>query len=169
VQKLIAISTESQFWYTLKKSLSLLIMFAEEKRDFDTLLREGNITKVRSYLSTVDKNSLSKLLNQKSESTGDTPIHGAVIGRNPLIVNLVLETAKELGVSVVNVKSRKGDTALHVAVSLEAVDCVEVLLQNGADVGIKNSKGETAWDSVGQGKGNMQHIFWNHGRLNFIS
>ena len=144
-------------------------MFTEEESDFGTLCRGGSITKVMSYLSTVDKDSLRKLLNQKSESIGNTPLHEAVMGRNPLVVNLVLETAKELGVSTVNTKSRTGDTALHIAVSLEAVDCVEVLLQNGADTSsIKNSKEKTALESAGQGKGNMLRIFWNHGKLHIL-
>lgn len=138
-------------------------MSVEDGNSLHTLCQRGNIKKVRDYLKALDKESLVKTLTSRSESFGYTPLHEAVIGGNPLIVNLILETARGQGVKVVNVKSNSGSTALHVAAGLDSADCAEVLLQNSADVNAKDSDGRTPFEAVVPGKGNVLGVFWNQG------
>lgn len=138
-------------------------MSVTEGRPLHELCKKGSIKKVREYIKETDKESLVKQLTTRSESSGYTPLHEAVVGGNPLIVNLILEKANEYRVDVVDSKSSSGFTALHLAARLDSSDCAEVLLQNNADMSIKNLEGKSPFESAVLGKGKVLHLFYNRG------
>jgi hypothetical protein len=46
----------------------------------------------------------------------------------------------------INLKCKDGDTALHYACCQDSIECIEILIEHGADVTIKDLDGETCSD-----------------------
>jgi len=81
-------------------------------------------------------------------SQRETPLHKAVM--NPRIRMILVELLIGAGAKVN--ESVKGGTPLHYAVQLSRTDLVTILMANGADVTIKDSRGDTPLDLCKQFK-----------------
>ncbi|CAH1394497.1 unnamed protein product [Nezara viridula] len=82
---------------------------------------------------------------------GLAPLH---IATDPSVV----ETLLEMGVDV-NITTRKGKTALHIASSKGYLNVVKVLVQHGAGVDIQDDQNETALMAATKSKMNIVVIF----------
>jgi ankyrin repeat protein len=83
---------------------------------------------------------------------GITPLMNAARYQVPLIV---VETLLESG-SILNTQDRDGWTALMYAAASNTTAVIKVLAQRGADLNLKNSKGETALALARQKKSSVQ-------------
>jgi len=81
-------------------------------------------------------------------SQRETPLHKAVI--NPRIRMILVELLIKAGAKVN--ESVKGGTPLHYAVQLSRTDLVTILVANGADLSIKDARGDTPLDLCKQFK-----------------
>jgi len=81
-------------------------------------------------------------------SQRETPLHKAVI--NPRIRMILVELLIKAGAKVN--ESVKGGTPLHYAVQLSRTDLVTILVANGADLTIKDTRGDTPMDLCKQFK-----------------
>jgi len=81
-------------------------------------------------------------------SQRETPLHKAVI--NPRIRMILVELLINAGAKVN--ESVKGGTPLHYAVQLSRTDLVTILMANGADLNVKDSRGDTPLDLCKQFK-----------------
>jgi len=81
-------------------------------------------------------------------SQRETPLHKAVI--NPRIRMILVELLIKAGAKVN--ESVKGGTPLHYAVQLSRTDLVTILVANGADLTVKDSRGDTPMDLCKQFK-----------------
>jgi len=81
-------------------------------------------------------------------SQRETPLHKAVI--NPRIRMILVELLIKAGAKVN--ESVKGGTPLHYAVQLSRTDLVTILVANGADLTIKDNRGDTPLDLCKQFK-----------------
>jgi len=81
-------------------------------------------------------------------SQRETPLHKAVI--NPRIRMILVELLIKAGAKVN--ESVKGGTPLHYAVQLSRTDLVTILMANGADLTVKDSRGDTPLDLCKQFK-----------------
>ena len=66
-------------------------------------------------------------------------MHQAVDGNQPNVIQLILLYGFNP-----NVRSRGGLTPLHLAVIKGQVDCVRALIDNGADITVKDDQGQDA-------------------------
>ena len=82
---------------------------------------------------------------QAKDSDGNTALHHAAsIEGNTLIIQKLLEN--ETGKQTINAQNSVGNTALMSAVYNRQHDTVALLVNNGADVNVKNNEGKTAFD-----------------------
>ena len=70
---------------------------------------------------------------------GNTLLHEAVDADKPEVVQLLLLHGVDP-----NIQTKHGLTPLHMAVSKGLVDCTHVLLENGADITVRDSLGQDA-------------------------
>ncbi|KAG0127716.1 ankyrin repeat-containing domain protein [Tuber indicum] len=83
--------------------------------------------------------------------SGQTPLHLAVINRNPRAAKLLLQYSanpdeKEFeNPDLLCSTSPRGSTALHRAVSNNDVEMVRILLEGGASTEVRNMFGKTSW------------------------
>ena len=83
---------------------------------------------------------LKKILHESiPEGTTILLLHEAVEGDQPDMVQLLL-----LHGFNPNVKAKGGFTPLHLAVTKCSVGCVRALIENGADINIKDEQGQDA-------------------------
>lgn len=80
-------------------------------------------------------------VNRSDEDLGATALFNAIEKHRPRMVSALLRT----GINV-NVRNVAGITPLMAAADLGSDDIVRVLLEHGADPGIKDMDGETAYD-----------------------
>ncbi len=137
---------------------------SEAKLSLHDWCQTGDLAKVREYINGEGKDSLTEQVAAISVSSGQTPLHEAAASGNPHIVSLILDRARELGKNVINIKSRSGFTALHLAANLNNRDCAEVLLTNGADASIVDLDGKIPLQYVKSGNEDILCVFWNHGK-----
>jgi 26S proteasome non-ATPase regulatory subunit 10 len=105
--------------------------------DIHQAAHDGDIQAVKQYLNA------SGDVNAKGED-GRTPLHGAVIGRQKEVVELLLAEGAD-----VNAKNRVELTPLHYAG--DQINVCEFLLSKDAQVNAVNNAGETPLDNA---------IFW---------
>lgn len=78
---------------------------------------------------------------EKKGLYGQTPLHAAAMRGDENIVRLLLEHGSQ-----VNETDDNGDTALHLARRFGKTETENMLLSMGADRGMKNSRGQSAFD-----------------------
>jgi len=89
-------------------------------------------------------------------SSGQTPLHLAVMNRNPTAAKLLLQyfanpDEKEFeNPNLVSSAFGRGSTALHRAVSNNDLEMVKILLEGGASTEVSNMFGKTPWFSAVQ-------------------
>ncbi|XP_047194971.1 NF-kappa-B inhibitor zeta-like [Hippoglossus stenolepis] len=92
-------------------------------------------------------------LATKDLKSGRTCLHMASEEANVQLLQLFLDRPRSL--SVVNVKTFSGNTALHVVSALQnhksQVDAVKLLMKKGADPGTKNSENDLPSQLVPEG------------------
>lgn len=104
--------------------------------DLYRVCREGHLNELRDVLS-----HEKKILDYFSVRTlrGFTLLHEAVEADQPDIVQMLLLH----GVSP-NLRAKGGITPLHLACSKSLVGCVKALLENGADITLRDDLGHDA-------------------------
>ncbi|KAG0638984.1 ankyrin repeat-containing domain protein [Tuber brumale] len=122
--------------------------------DKDKYLRNGDGV---SYAVTTNRPALLKqLLSYHADPScvtpnGQTPLHLAVINRNPTAAKLLLQYAanpdeKEFeNPNLLCSTSARGSTALHRAVSNNDPEMARILLTSGASTEVRNMFGKTPW------------------------
>jgi len=105
-----------------------------------TLCRQGNIAAIRSYLQGIED---LKQLEEQVGFLGYTPLHEATNGAQTSIVRLLL-----LYGANANAKANGFYTPLHIAASMDNVDCVIELLKHNADVTCKDEFGKTPYETA---------------------
>lgn len=78
-----------------------------------------------------------------TDSTGNTPLHTAILAYNSQLVALYLRYGAET-----NRQNNQGNTPLHLAHSIESKTILEQLLGQKPDVTIKNDAGKTALEPI---------------------
>ncbi|XP_071111879.1 E3 ubiquitin-protein ligase MIB2-like [Haliotis cracherodii] len=76
----------------------------------------------------------------KADNDGDTPLHYAVSGEQPMLVGILLD-AKARG----DTKNNKGLTPIHLAVAKKnpSVECLKILIQSKCDPNTQDADGDT--------------------------
>ena len=97
------------------------------------LCRSGQLLKLKEALY------YNKEVLNYSSTKGNTLLHEAVDADQPDIVQLLLLHGLNP-----NIQTKQGLTPLHLAVSKGLVDCATALLENGADITIKDGSGQNA-------------------------
>ena len=117
-----------------------------ESRLFTEILRvcrEGQRDQLR-YILSYEKD-VQKALQMKTPK-GYTILHEVVDADQPDIVQMLLLGG---GISP-NLRARAGITPLHIAASKTSVGCVRALVDNGADITLKDDLGHTAMNKAEQ-------------------
>ena len=105
-----------------------------------TLCRQGNIAAIQSYLNGIEDNSK---LEERVGFLGYTPLHEATnLGQTKVVRLLLLYGANA------NAKANGFYTPLHIAASMDNVDCVVELLNHNADITSKDEFGKTAYETA---------------------
>ena len=97
------------------------------------LCRSGQLLQLKEVLY------YNNVVLSYSSTKGNTLLHEAVDADQPDVVQLLLLHGLNP-----NKQSKQGLTPLHLAVSKGLVDCVRALLENGADIMIKDDSGQNA-------------------------
>ena len=84
-----------------------------------------------------------------------TSIHLAVFIRHQRIINILLEH-DDASKKIINIGNRQLDTPLHLAIFQEDLAIVKLLVENGANINIKNKSGFTPLDIAKNIKNNHQ-------------
>ena len=105
---------------------------AGEGTDIHTAVRAGNLPQLVERLS-----QQPDLLDARTPG-GETPLHYAVLGRHPAIVDLLLARGAD-----VNAQDSAGRTPLHFAATLDNPELINTLLAGGADVNLADARGDT--------------------------
>ncbi len=110
--------------------------------DILRICREGQKEQLRAVMN-YEKDVLKYF--QLRTPKGYTPIHEAVDADQPDIVQMLVL----YGVSP-NIRARGGLTPLHLAASKVSEGCVRALVDNGADITLKDDLGQEAIHKAGQ-------------------
>jgi len=115
-----------------------------EEEAFLKAIRQNKTDKIAEFLQ---KNP--ELLHQKSAEKGLTPLHIACEKSKPETVKLLLAKGAKI-----NETSQNGNTPLFSAVDnfMENRAVMQVLLENQADIFLKNNQEQTVWDYIYQQK-----------------
>lgn len=75
-------------------------------------------------------------------NTNDTRLHEAIIKED---TEEVRELVQELDVDQINVRDRRGNPPLHLAIHSQNIDIINLLLNAGADLSWKNGGGNNSF------------------------
>ena len=98
------------------------------------ICRKGQLDQLKDFLY-----YNKEILNYHPPPSSTSVLHEAVDGNQSDVVQLLL-----LHGFHPDVRARGGLTPLHLAVSKGLVDCVRTLIDNGADISIKDERGQDA-------------------------
>ncbi|CAH3040627.1 unnamed protein product [Porites lobata] len=115
-----------------------------------TLCRHGNIATIQSYLNGIEDNSK---LEERVGFLGYTPLHEATNLHVPTILTETVGQTKVVRLLLLyganaNAKANGFYTPLHIAASMDNVDCVVELLNHNADITSKDEFGKTAYETA---------------------
>lgn len=102
--------------------------------DIFKLSKESKNEEIKQIISN------SKFDFDTRDELGNTILHQAIISREDELADFILTFSKS---SILNTQNLKGETSLHVAI-IRSHRVVKSLVKAGANVNIKNNKGETA-------------------------
>ncbi|RDD42183.1 Ankyrin repeat and sterile alpha motif domain-containing protein 1B [Trichoplax sp. H2] len=152
----------------------------KNKNTKDSLLKAARENDVKRFIELLDKRSLSKEELQKYWGiNGNTPLHQAVIENNCVAVEILLakhfEVTKENSQGYcpihlaalfghaevaeavikddplqVSVKTRDGNSALHICIQSRKYKMIKLLTKYDIDTSIQNSTGKTALDMAAE-------------------
>jgi ankyrin repeat protein len=117
-----------------KNFKDIVILLLSKGADLTLLDSYGNLPLQIAAINNNNTDIAELLLNNEIISN-NTALHTAV-NRQNMSGNTALHTA-------VNRQNKSGNTALHTAVTNQNIKFVKFLIERGADVNIKNLKGET--------------------------
>ena len=129
-----------------------------EDRKLHMLCHEGIASKVKEYVDSLDDDTLKVKLASKNGVFGYTPVHEAVMSKSASVLRVLLEKARGLGVSVVNVQALNGYTPLHLATSQGDLEVVVTLLRHNADMTIKDDYEKTPLNTAELGRGSRNVV-----------
>ena len=121
--------------------------------------------KIQKYFSKIEDDATLQLrLNNRRGVFGYTPLHEAVSGNNPLVIEYLVKT---MGADI-NAKANSGYTPLHLAASAGHIHCVNILLECGADICVKDEYEKTPKQTaVLSSKANIVRLLKSEGKLYF--
>jgi hypothetical protein len=125
--------------------MEVVIQFLDEGNDIDGIYGKEKTTllnysiKIDSYC--VFERLLELGANPSVISNGKTPIMYAVQNKEPLMLRQLIKYGADL-----DQPAKKGNTAVINAAKAGRLKCVQLLVENGADVEITNDAGMTALD-----------------------
>nr|DBA16076.1 TPA: hypothetical protein GDO54_003508 [Pyxicephalus adspersus] len=138
-----------------------IIAATQADEDGDTALHiavvHENISAVQRVIALLNHGRINlDILNNLRQ----TPLHLAVITKQPELVGLLLEHG-----SLPYIQDRNGQTCIHLACEYESIDCLEVLLKAGAkDLEATNYQGMTALHiAVSTGRRDLTFCLLRHG------
>lgn len=106
----------------------------------------GDLDVFNDILDALEKtDKLQEALQLQESLDNRTSLHCAVINNDKEMTEFLLQRAPTVA-TVIDIKDRQGDTALHTAAGASTAANVEELLNAHADPRLKNSKQETAVD-----------------------
>ena len=132
--------------------LAIVKYLVEHKANINARDSHGNQTPLHLAAMEGNTDAASYLIEQGSDIAAyggynkQTPLHMTALGGHVSTIKLLLNSAKDKGIDIINLQDIDGNTALHLAffeAKNEAADC---LIENGADITITNSQGVTAVD-----------------------
>ena len=116
---------------------------------FDELLlcaRYNDLDDIKHYYSSLSSSDIA-LLASKQDQNGTTIIHNAAANGHLEVLRFLLPLSSD----GVNIPNSGGNTALHWSSLNGHLECVKILVEHGANVGIKNRVGRTAIDEAESG------------------
>ncbi|KAJ5611805.1 hypothetical protein N7528_008910 [Penicillium herquei] len=117
--------------------------------------RRGEIEIVRTLVSAGARLNIT-------DSQSETPLHIATFRGHTKIVRFLV-TAGHGGNSInLNSKNIKGETPLHIATAERKPVIMKVLIAAGADINLRNRKGETAFDIAKASRGTEEGKISSH-------
>ncbi|XP_077535257.1 uncharacterized protein LOC144147085 isoform X3 [Haemaphysalis longicornis] len=97
------------------------------------------------------------------DANGNTPLHYAVHGNQPDIIELLLALGGEI-----NAVNKHNETSLHIAVKKGFVDCVRQLKRRRLDLGIQDDQGNTALHlAISESKNDIIDLLVDHPEVKF--
>ena len=104
------------------------------------LCHDGDLNQVKKFVEKLDEDALAEKLASRKGVFGYTPLHEAVASGKAEVFDYVLKRA---GNAHVNCRANGGCTPLHLAASCGHRDCVNILLEHGADTAMIDEHGKT--------------------------
>lgn len=105
---------------------------ASKVLDFPTLVKKGDYDSIKEFLERVPSRMDKVALVNAASASGSTALFGVCWDGRADLLELLIEHGGK-----VNWKNVKGNTALSMAIECDHVECVEILLQNGAIADIR--------------------------------
>lgn len=102
-------------------------------------IETGNMERVKKLLN--EDNEIHNYINEKDDE-GNTPLHYAIYYDNLELIELLL---KQKNIKV-NAKNEKGFAPLHIVIlgnSINSLNILEYLLDNGANINVQDKNGHT--------------------------
>ncbi len=126
-------------------NVETVLKFLNEGNDIDGIYGKAKATLLNYAIKTDSKIVFDHLLEMGADpdklSNGKTPIMYAVQNKEPFILRRLLKAGANL-----NGRGRKNTTAVIYAAKMRKLDCVKLLVENGACVELKDGAGMTALD-----------------------
>jgi len=126
-------------------NLEMVLQFLDEGNDINGIYGKEKSTLLNYAIKTNSYRVFERLLEMGADpsiiSNGKTPIMYAVQNKEPLMMRQLIKYGADLDQA-----AKKGNTAVINASKTGKLKCVKLLVENGADVELKNDAGMTALD-----------------------
>ena len=138
--------TEKEVMKAVKAcNIETVLQFLDEGNDIDGIYGREKATLLNYSIKTDSKILFDRLLEMGADpdklSNGKTPIMYAVQNKEPFMLRQLLKAGANL-----NGRGKKNTTAVIYAAKMRKLNCIKLLVENGADVELKNDAGMTALD-----------------------
>lgn len=138
--------TEKEVMKAVKAgNIETVLQFLDEGNDIDGIYGREKATLLNYSIKTDSKVVFGRLIEMGADpdklSNGKTPIMFAVQNSEPFMLRRLVKAGANL-----DERGKKNTTAVIYAAKMRKLDCVKLLVENGADVELKNDAGMTALD-----------------------
>jgi len=125
--------------------LDMVLQFLDEGNDINGIYGKAKSTMLNYAIKSENYCVFNRLLEMGADpsvvSNGKTPIMYAVQSKEPAMLRQLIKYGADL-----DQPAKKGNTAVINAARYGKLSCVKLLVENGADVEVKNNAGMTALD-----------------------